>query len=260
MLKVIQITDCHIKSMPNAELRGVNVDHSLAAVLEHIKTWHTPLDLVLATGDLTHDDPAAYPRFKAMLEPLATPVYCLPGNHDMPAELAAQCADGQVQRQRHVQHKGWQFILLDTSVPGSPNGNLAASELDFLQYSLNQHPALPTLVCLHHHPVSVGCAWLDTQMIANADELFAILHQHPQVRAVVWGHVHQTHTGQHGHFGLYGTPATSCQFTPESEQPSIEHLALPGYRWFNLYPDGRLETGIARVPYPLPAAARQQHD
>jgi len=249
MLNVIQITDCHIQATPNAELRGVNVDLSLAAVLAHITERHAAHELILATGDLIHDDPAAYPRFQAMLEPMHTPVYCLPGNHDIPAELAAQYHQGRVKQTRYVQHGGWQFILLDTSIAGSPNGRLAQTELDFLDQTLTQESARPALICLHHHPVPIDCAWLDTQMISNRDALFEILDRHLQVRALIWGHIHQPYAGQRGHFGLYGTPATSCQFTPDSDQPSIEHSALPGYRWFHLYPDGQLETGIERVPY-----------
>ena len=249
MLNVIQITDCHIQPTPNAELRGVNVDASLTAVLNHMQARHWPADFILATGDLVHDDAAAYPRFKAMLEPLATPVYCLPGNHDMPAELAANCTDGWVQQKKYIQQGGWQFVLLDTHVPGSPGGALAPAELDFLQETLNRQPDLPALICLHHHPVPIGSAWLDTQVVANAAEFFAILNRHKQVRAVIWGHIHQTYTGHYHHYGLFAAPATSCQFTPHSEQPSIEHDVLPGYRWLRLYPDGRLETGIERVPY-----------
>ena len=249
MLNIIQITDCHIQPTPNAELRGVNVDTSLAAVLKHIQAHHWPVDFLLATGDLVHDDSAAYPRFAAMLEPLQVPVYCLPGNHDIPAELSAHLANGWVQQKKYIQQGDWQFFLLDTHVAGSPGGAIAPPELDFLQKTLSNHPNLPALICLHHHPVPIGSAWLDTQIVANASDFFAILNEHPQVRAVIWGHIHQVYTGHYNHYSLLAAPATSCQFTPNSERPSIQQDVLPGYRWFRLYPDGRLETGIERVSY-----------
>jgi hypothetical protein len=42
------------------------------------------------------------------------------------------------------------------------------------------------------------------------------------------------------------TPATCMQFKPKTAEPQLDDLP-PGYRWFELYPDGRLETGVERI-------------
>lgn len=246
-LRVIQITDSHIQAQANGELYGVNVDASLNAVLQHAQQHHWPADFMLATGDLVQDNGAAYPRFRAMLEPLAVPVYCLPGNHDAPGVFQQALASGSVRFQRQVVAGGWQFILLDSTIPGSDAGELSAPELAALETALAQHPSLPTMVCLHHQPVPVGSAWLDTMAIPNHAELFAIFERHTQVRVLLWGHVHQEFNGERGGIQLFSTPSTCAQFLPDSVEAAIDTAALPAYRWFELAVDGTVKTGVEWV-------------
>ena len=41
------------------------------------------------------------------------------------------------------------------------------------------------------NPLPTGAAWLDTMILGNAEEFFALLARFPQVKAVVFGHIHQ---------------------------------------------------------------------
>lgn len=245
-LKIIQITDTHIHAKPNGYLGNVDVDLGLSEVIKHIKQHHWPAQFLLATGDLVQDDGTAYSRFRAFLEPLGVPTYCLAGNHDIADVLASELRDGLVQWQRLVVHDHWQFILLDSSLPDSPGGHLAQSELDFLQQQLSEKPELNTMVCLHHQPVPIGSGWMDEMVVDNAEEFWRILNQHSQVRAVIWGHIHQTFTERRNGIQLFGTPSTCLQFAPDQYDPQFDELS-PGYRWFELYPDGGLRTGVERI-------------
>jgi Icc protein len=244
-LRVVQISDLHLQTRPNGCLWHVDVDQGLAAVLERITTRHWPQDLVLATGDLVQDDGAAYPRLRASLEPLGVPVYCLPGNHDVPERMTAVLNAGLVCHKRHVIDDYWQFILLDSTLPESPAGHLADAELTFLEQTLRAHPDHHAMVCLHHPPVVIGSAWLDT-MVSNGGDLFAVLDRHPQVRAVVWGHIHQTFSARRHGVELLGAPSTCLQFKPGAADAQADD-APPGYRWFELHADGTLRTGVERV-------------
>ena len=87
-LRIVQITDLHLKVSPGSRLWGADVDAGLNAVLAHIQARDPAPDFILATGDLVGDEPDAYDRLIAILEPLALPVYCLPGNHDFPAIMS----------------------------------------------------------------------------------------------------------------------------------------------------------------------------
>lgn len=243
-LRIIQITDLHLKTKPS-QLWGVDVDASLNAVLAHIQGRNPAPDFIIATGDLVGDEPEAYGRLRELLEPLGVPVYCLPGNHDFPAVMGQVLRSGSMRWERHLVFDNWQLVLLDSSFPGTPVGHLARRELALLDTALAVHPDLHTLVCLHHSPLPVGTTWLDTMTVVNGEALFAILERYPRVQAVVWGHIHAEFTGRRGNIQLFATPATSVQFNPDAPEPKVDELP-PGYRWFELYPDGTLKTGVER--------------
>ena len=248
-LKVIQITDTHIRSRPGSRLWGVDVDQSLNAVLEHVRNEHWPADLVLLTGDLVQDEgAAAYQRLIEFMQPMQTPVYCLPGNHDDPTVMAETLVSAQVSFQRHLIHGAWQFIFLDSSLRGTPAGHLGDAELNYLDDALSSHPGQHAMVCLHHHPVTVNTPWLDTMVVDDSDEFFAVLEKHSQVRAVIWGHIHQSFSCQYKNMQLFATPSTCVQFKPGSIDAQDDEIS-PGYRWFELNPDGSLLTGVERVDY-----------
>lgn len=246
-LHIVQISDIHLKTQPS-RLWGADVDAGLHAVLRQIQTRQPAPDFILATGDLVGDEPEAYPRLWRCLEQLGIPVYCLPGNHDFPAALSrALPQDGLVRRSRYFQVGSWQFILLDSSFPNASVGHLASGELTLLDTVLATEPERPTLVALHHHPMPiVGMDWMDSMTVVNSAALWAVLERHAQVRAVVFGHIHAEFASQRGQIRLLAAPATSMQLNPQAAEPQVDHLP-PGYRWFTLYPDGTLETGVERV-------------
>ena len=251
-LRVIQITDFHLKVKPGSRLWGADVDAGLNAVLAHIRERDPAPDFILATGDLVGDESNAYDRLLQVLEPLGAPVYCLPGNHDFPAVMSRTLRGGVVRWIRYFVAGHWQFVLLDSSFPGTPDGHLASGELALLDTVLATNPDRHTLVCLHHNPLPVGTAWLDTMTVSNGAALFAVLDRYPQVRAVAWGHIHGEFAAWRANVQLLAAPATSVQFKPDAPEPQVDDLP-PGYRWFDLYPDGALKTGVERVVSPVRA-------
>ena len=92
----------------------------------------------------------------------------------------------------------------------------------------------------------MGSRWLDTVGLRNADEFLAVIDQHPQVRAIVWGHVHQASDRLRNGVRLISTPSTCAQFLPGAEQFSLD-TRPPGYRWLDLYPDGTMQTSVVWV-------------
>ena len=102
------------------------------------------------------------------------------------------------------------------------------------------------MVALHHHPVSVDCDWLEDIGLRNASSFWDVIDRHPQVKIVLWGHVHQEIDRQRGSVRLLSTPSTCVQFMPASADFGLEPIA-PGYRWLNLYGSGDFETGVVRA-------------
>ena len=82
--------------------------------------------------------------------------------------------------------------------------------------------------------------------VDNAAELFAIIENHPQVRGILWGHVHQEFDGMYRGIKLMSSPSTCIQFLPGSKDFAVD-TATPGYRWLEFHPDGHIETGVERI-------------
>jgi 3',5'-cyclic-AMP phosphodiesterase len=87
---------------------------------------------------------------------------------------------------------------------------------------------------------------MDSIGLRNPEALFAVLDRFPQVRAVLWGHVHQEYDQLRNGVRLLASPSTCIQFAPDSVEFKVDSTA-PGYRWLRLHADGRLETGVSRV-------------
>ena len=250
MTKILQISDTHLFAAPGGRLKGVDVDAALAAVVADMAARHGDAELVLLTGDLVHEETAtSYARLAEALAGLTAPVLCLPGNHEDKALLAEACAGTALGCAKRVFPGGWQVLLLDSARPPEPTGWLPPAELAFLEQSLAEHPQMPALVALHHPPLAVNSPWLDPMRVVNGAELLAAVARHRQVRAVVFGHIHQQFETVRDGTAFLGVPATCAQFRPGVAVSTADDRP-PGYRWLRLGRDGALATGVERVAVP----------
>lgn len=245
-LRVIQLSDSHLFADEQGKLLGLNTEFSLSKVLELIRQQQPSIDLVLATGDLSQDGtPASYLRFHQHMQSFSAPVYWLPGNHDLSDVMAKGPVADKVSP-CVVDRGHWRLILLDSSVRGKVPGYMSPQELTFLQQALASAGERHVLIALHHQPMPVGAAWLDTQIVGNADEFWQVVDACQQVRAVIWGHVHQCFERERNNVRLMSVPSTCVQFKPGSTDFAVDS-ENPGYRWLDLHPDGRIDSQVARV-------------
>ena len=245
-VRLVQFTDLHLQGAADARLKGVATLPTLEATLAAAQARHAPWEAVLLTGDLVNDDAGGYARVRALFGGSTVPVYCLPGNHDELAAMRQALVSRPFQILGSACHGEWLLVMLDSCVAGAAGGRLAASELGRLEAALSQHPDRHALICLHHHPLPLGSRWLDSVALANPEALFAVLDRHPQVRALLWGHVHQAWEGERRGVRLLATPSTCLQFKPDSDAFAVD-VRPPAYRWLELSADGRLDTGIEWV-------------
>lgn len=227
-------------------VRDVATAETLARCITHARRRQPRPDALLLTGDLAHDDPAGYAQLKAHFMDAGAPVHCLPGNHDDPAAVRAALAGAPFVHDVARRYGDWMIVMLDSTVPGEHGGHLDAEELARLDAALAAQPDAYSLICLHHHPVPHGSAWLDELMLGNADEFFAVLARHPGVRGLAWGHTHQPFEGMHGRIRLMGTPSTCMQFAQNADEFAVDGRP-PAYRWIELEPNGGIETGVEWV-------------
>jgi Icc protein len=251
-VELVQVTDTHLGFRPGGTLLGMDTDSALQTVLARVRRDHPGAHALLATGDLADNgSPAAYERLGSYLDAVTARHFWLPGNHDLRPSMVAVA--GEQRLPGELRAGNWQVLLLDSQLPGRVGGELGAAELARLEEALARAAAeqLYTLVCLHHQPVPVGCAWLDEQRVSDADQLFALLERAAGARALLWGHVHQEFDRRRGSLRLLCTPSTCVQFRPGQASFSVDDAA-PGFRWLKLHPDGRIDSAVTRVEVGLP--------
>lgn len=255
--RILQFTDLHLFAEPDQQLLGHCTRRSFEQVLELAQAKHWPPHAILLTGDLVHDERAqGYRYLRQRIDGLGCTCFCIPGNHDRPDLLAAEVEPG-ADRDLRVERLGpWYVLLLDSTVRGTDVGRLRPHTLTALAEHLASAPQRPTLVALHHQPVPIGSRWLDTMQVENGADLIALAGQYSQLRAIVWGHVHQAFDRQVDSTRLLSTPSTCAQFAPRADD-FAQDGRRPGYRWIELEPDGNLRTGVERLPAGVQAHQRQ---
>lgn len=247
-LSIAQITDIHLFANESQTLLGVPTMKSLSVVIEYLQ-HQQELDLLLLTGDLSGDgESQSYENLRSLLSSLQLPTYWLPGNHDHAIAMSEILSFGLTSQRKSFERGGWNFILLDSSVPGQVYGCLSSETLLWLDTQLQLTKDLPTIVALHHSPFSVNSHWLDGSMLKNPGDFFAVLDAHPKVKIVLFGHIHQElHKCRQG-VDYLGTPSTCIQFKPGSHDFALDQLD-PGLRLLKLFADGTWESSVQRVPF-----------
>lgn len=244
---VLQLTDLHLCADPVTELLGVCTESSFRAVLGAASHAHADACVCLLTGDLSDDGNAmAYQRLHAHVHDAPWPVVWLPGNHDQGDVLRAVAGD-ELAASRCLIAGAWRIVLLDSSVPHEVGGALGEAEYRHLELALMDSVDSPVLIVLHHPPADCGTRWLDAQQLSDGERFWAMLARHPNVKAVLCGHIHQEIDRYEKGVRLLASPSTCVQFMPGADHFRLEG-SEPGYRWLRLQPDGTLQTGVERLP------------
>lgn len=248
-VQLLQVTDSHIFDGADAVLHGMNTRDSFEAVMASAGTARGGLDLLLATGDLAQDGSAGAYRYLAeRFDGFGKPTFWLPGNHDDRETLRQNLVGPGIHAQKLVLVGNWIILLLDSTVPGEVHGRVADEQLDFMDRALREHGERHALVCLHHQARETGSAWIDAKGLLDADRLRARLDAHANLRAVLWGHVHQEAHQDIGGVDWMSTPSTCVQFRPGSREFALGD-EKPGYRRLCLNDDGSIETSVVRVDF-----------
>ena len=254
-LRLLQLTDSHLRAAPDAELRGVCTLATLEAALAAALQGKDLPDGILATGDMSQDgSPESYAHLRRVLGAPGVPVYCIPGNHDHPPTMAAElsappflyCGDHALGR--------WRLVMLSTWDGDRGGGRLAPAELERFARVLARATEPHLLVVLHHHPVPMH-SWLDKVALDNAAEFMRLADSDGRIRALLWGHVHQSFEGRRRGVHLLATPSTCFQFRRGAPVSETDPKLGPGFRWLDLFPDGRIATEVGWVQGPPEAAS-----
>jgi len=258
-LLVAQLTDTHLFADEASAMMGVQTVKTFQSVVKKVKELPRKPDILLLTGDLTQDEtPASYERLRQAVSALGIPTYWIPGNHDILSTMQPILQGTVFSPERAFQAGGWNVVLLDSVIPQHTAGKLSNTELAFLDQQLQAFPQMPSMVVLHHPPCLINSPWMDEIGLQNAEAFYEVLGRHPQVKIVLFGHIHQAFEGDRQGIHYLGSPSACVQFKPRSTTCTIDET-LPGFRLLELFPDGRFTTTIERVSLeetylPLPSA------
>lgn len=228
---------------------------ALTQGLEQARNLGGAADLLLISGDLCDDESwGGYAQLRALLEERPLPLALLPGNHDRPLYLRAALGRRATVAPALLPCGAWDLLLLDSHRPGWTGGWLGAAQLAWLAglvAGLAERPR-PLLVAVHHPPLPIGDPLMDSMLLEDREPLLAALAPLPQLRGLVFGHIHQHWQGcfpGRPEVPLLGCPSTLKAFGPVQPCP----LGLPratGGRLLELAPDGRLGQRLLRWQTP----------
>jgi 3',5'-cyclic AMP phosphodiesterase CpdA len=269
-LLIAQISDLHIKRPGVLAYGEIDTAAALTRCVATLNAFRPRPELVVISGDLA-DTPVAeeYEHLNRLLAPLEIGFAAVPGNHDSRELMRAALPKGG-----YAQSSGalnslhaigpLDLVLLDSSVPGKPHGELEAPTLAWLDATLASSSTRPALIFLHHPPFVTGIHHMDVQNLRNAGALANVLRRHPRARLVAAGHVHRAALTQ-----FLGIPATICPAPnhavaldlEESLPPSfkIEPPAFHLHTWFSGEHFGNLITHhvpVGDFPGPFPFFGR----
>lgn len=246
-VRLVQVTDTHLYADTSHVLVGMNCEQGLLDVIELIQQEEGKLDGVLVTGDASQDNSSiSYQRLYDTLAKLDADQHWIPGNHDEWKAMQRALGEEHQCFRQYIDIAGWRIIMLCSNVVGAVHGLLKPAELELLESGLRQSAGRHVLICLHHNPVPVQAAWLQQHALQNPDELFAIIDRYPQVKAVLFGHIHHELRQLRNGVVYLGSPSTCIQFHPTNAEFALDHRN-PGYRWLELHASGELNTGVNRV-------------
>ena len=257
MINLVQITDLHLREDPKAWLNwGHPVSHcspwdNLDAVLKDIQQLAIQPDLLVISGDLAEEETLKtykqlHQRLLTFSEDKGLPIVCLPGNHDEVSLMHKVFTTKPIDMPNQLRLKSWQLLFLDTTYNKQQAGYLHNKQLIALEQQLQEQPRQPTLIFMHHHPIPVNSTWMDRMMLQDNRPFLDLIEQHPQIKAIAHGHIHQGFEGQYKHIAVFGTASTCVQFKTQHAHAVFDDKA-PAYRCLQLHDNGTIQSQLHYV-------------
>ena len=256
---IVQISDLHLAPEGQKTLGVAPMAENLALCIERLNALVPKVDLVMITGDITHEGTLAEANCTArLLQQLHAPYYVMPGNHDDRDVLwsvfgGASIPDRPDGFLNYVVEMGDQrLIAMDSVKTGGQGGQICDVRLDWLKARLDEARGAPTAIFMHHPPARMGVAESDLDGFEGAARLGEVIAAHSNIMGIFCGHIHlAAHTGWNG-TTVSTAPSMGMQLAPDLtlEQPSQFVLEAPGFQVL-LWSKGRglvTHTSYARNP------------
>ncbi|MEV6109581.1 metallophosphoesterase [Streptomyces sp. NPDC051940] len=247
MVLLAQISDLHLNGGERAHGR-------VTRVMDHLRALPRQPDALLVTGDIADHGAEAEYEEAAELFAAPFPVLTCPGNHDHRAAyrkvlLGEPPSDEPVNRLHEI--AGIAVLTVDSTIPGRNEGVLAPATLDWMRDALRGLGGeVPVLVAFHQPPVAIHHPVADTMGLQQPEDLAAVMAAHPEIAAVLTGHVHSPGASVFAGRPVVTGPAvdSTIRLGWEDQDVWTDYDAPPGVAFHALGEDRRLMTHF-RVVY-----------
>lgn len=254
-MQVLQISDLHLRGDGRLSFRKVDTPACMRVMADYLHSLTSKPDAIVITGDLADSgDERAYHMLYEALSDLPMPIYAVPGNHDrrdrMRAILLGWVPEESPVPPRvcHCVNMGdLRLVLLDSMEPGSHSGHCPEAMARWLDACLQEAPAKPTLIFMHHPPFLTGMGVMD-EPFEGAALLREVLERAPGAR-LCCGHMHRPIFTLWAGCPALTAPSVSMQIDLDltSGGGDAFRMEMPGYllhHWDGIY----LNSHVCQIP------------
>ena len=215
----VQLSDTHVGLGPPMNPGGTAAFEHAVEVVNRLAT---PPDLILFTGDLTHDseepgEPARrMKRFQEIAGRLKVRTRkAVPGEHDAGLDGGARFRELFGETHYAFDHRGVHFVALDNVSRALPE--VGPEQLAWLRKDLGRLPPSAPIVVFTHRPLfDLRPDW--EWFTLDGDEVMKVLAPFENV-TVLYGHIHHEHVKEEGHVRHFAARGLAFAFPdPAAEE------------------------------------------
>ena len=115
----------------------------------------------------------------------------------------------------------WLIIAIDSTSKNRESGNITKQQIHSIRKLIKGNKDKSLILCLHHQPIKMGF-WIDKVGLENSDQFIASITNQPNIKAVIWGHVHYESESRLESIKMLSTPSTCFQFCGNLEKSSYK--------------------------------------
>ncbi len=222
----VQLSDAHVGFNGPPDPLGTK---AFERAVEMINALPKAPDLVLFTGDLTHDTEdkdthaARMKQFQEISGRMKVgKIMHVPGEHDAGLDGGTLYREFFKDTYYSFDHRGVHFIALDNVSRARPE--IGVEQLNWLKKDIARFPKTAPIVVFTHRPLfDLKPEW--EWFTSDGDDVMNVLATYENV-TVLYGHIHRDHEHEEGHVHHYAARSLIFGY-PDPEKTAGPRKALP---------------------------------
>lgn len=242
---IAQISDTHLHDPATHGSEAQRRLADLRATVAHLKALDPQPDIVVHTGDVSHNAThAEYVLAREALDALDQPVLPIVGNRDRRGPFLDVFGDwiGLAPDSDFVQYAFYggpvRLVAADTLTTETRVGDFCDPRRGMLEKLLHADKNQPTVLILHHPPTDVPALRNPLQFVSPdaAEMLRNVIQGNEQILRIFGGHTHRADTVSVGDVSLSTSPSIATELREDSYPQSRE--PQPVYQIHHILADG----------------------